>query len=294
VTNASGSVSATKLSYITVNSNTASFVGTIYNEGFEGAPVPSSTWIVRNQSPGGNTWVQTSAAAATGTKCVKIDNLTTADTYIDELIGPSIDMTAIAGTSPQMTFKVAYAQRVSTNTDKLQLYVSTNCGLSWSLRKSISGTSLATGGVVTGTFVPTSAQWSTQSAILTGYATQPNLYYMFRFTSNGGNNIYLDDINISGTVTTGIEDLANNIDFNIFPNPIDENTVMSFSLMENQKINIKILDVLGREISTVFNGNLNAGEHTYNVAQNGTLSSGMYFVKVSMDGKSFSKKMIVK
>src|ERR1700752_5190729 len=107
------------------------------------------------------------------------------------MIGPSIDITAIAGSSRQMTFKVAYAQRVSTNTDKLQLYVSTNCGLSWSLRKSISGASLATGGVVTGTFVPTAAQWSTQSAILTGYTTQTNLYYMFRFTSNGGNNIYL-------------------------------------------------------------------------------------------------------
>jgi PKD repeat protein len=294
VSNASGSVSATKTGYVTVNSNTATFVGTIYTEGFETGPVPSTTWLVRNQSPGGNTWMQTNTASASGSNCVKIDNLSTYDTYIDELIGPSIDMSAIAGTSPVMTFKVAYAQRVSTNTDKLQLYVSTNCGLSWTLRKSISGTALSTGGVVTGTFVPTSTQWSTQTAILTGFASQPNLYYMFRFTSNGGNNIYLDDINISGTVATGIEDIADNIDFNIFPNPIDENTVVSINLTESQEINMKIVDVLGREISTVYNGNLAAGEHQYKVAQNGMLSSGIYMVKVSMGGRSFCKKMIVK
>lgn len=294
VTNASGSVSATKNSYVTVNSNTATYVGTIYNEGFEGAPVPSSTWLVRNQSPGGNTWVQTNAVSASGSNCVKIDNLSTYDTYVDELIGPSIDMTAVAGTSPQMTFKVAYAQRTSTNTDKLQLYVSTNCGLSWSLRKSISGTTLSTGGVVTGTFVPTSTQWSTQTAILTGFASQTNLYYMFRFTSNGGNNIYLDDINISGTVSTGIEDLAGNIDFNIFPNPIDENTVINFYLLQNQKIDMKIVDVLGREISMIYKGELNEGEHTYPVNNNGDLSSGIYFVKVTMNEKSFSRKLIVK
>jgi PKD repeat protein len=294
VSNASGSVSATKTGYITVNPSTASFTGTIYTEGFEGAPVPNTTWVVRNQSPGGNTWVQTSTAAATGSKCVKIDNLSTYDTYVDELIGPSIDMNAIAGSTPTMTFKYAYAQRVSTNTDKLQVYVSTTCGLSWSLRKTISGTTLTTGGVVTGTFVPNASQWATQSAILTGYATQPNLYYMFRFTSNGGNNIYLDDINISGTVTTGIEDVANSIDFNIFPNPIEENTVISFNLLEKQKIDIKVLDVLGREVSTVFNGPLNEGEHTYKISDNGTLSSGIYFVKVSLNDKSsFSKKLIV-
>lgn len=294
VSNASGSVSTTKTGYVTVNSNTASYVGTIYTEGFEGAPVPSATWLVRNQSPGGNTWVQTNAASASGSNCVKIDNLSTYDTYVDELIGPSIDMTAIAGTSPQMTFKVAYAQRTSTSTDKLQLYVSTNCGLSWTLRKSISGTALSTGGVVTGTFVPTSTQWATQTAILTGFATQPNLYYMFRFTSNGGNNIYLDDINISGTVATGIEDLSENIDFNIFPNPIDENTVISLNLLESQKIEMKIVDVLGRDISTIYKGELNEGEHTYAVKNNGDLSSGIYFVKVTMNEKSFSRKLIVK
>jgi PKD repeat protein len=293
VSNASGSVNATKTSYVTVNSNTASYSASIFQEGFETGPIPSTDWLVRNQSPGGNTWTQTSTAAATGTKSVMISNLSTYASYVDELIGPSIDMTAISGTSPTMTFKTAFAQRASTNVDKLQLYVSTNCGLSWTLRKSVTGAALNSGGIVTGTFVPSSAQWFTQTAILSGFTSQSNLYYMFRFTSDGGNNIYLDDINISGVSATGINDFESNHGFSIYPNPIDENSVVELTLTENQRIDIKVLDVLGREINTIYSGDMSEGEHLFAVDQS-KLSSGVYFVRVSLDGRAFTQKMIVK
>jgi PKD repeat protein len=292
VTNASGSVSATKTSYVSVNPTTAVYNASIYSEGFEGGAIPSSDWQVRNQSPGGNTWVQTSTAAATGTKSVMITNLSTYDTYVDELIGPSINMTSITGSSPQMTFKTAFAQRSSSSSDKLQVYVSTNCGQTWSLRKNISGAALSTGGVVSGTFTPTAAQWATQTVNLSGYATQPDMFFMFRFTSNGGNNIFLDDINILGSV--GIDELANSIDFNIYPNPIEENSVIAFELSEKENLDITIQDVLGRKISSVFTGDLSAGQHQFSIGNDASLSSGIYFVKVTLNGKSFTKKLIVK
>lgn len=293
VGNASGSVTTTKPDFVTVNSNTATFTGAAFYEGFESTTIPSSSWLVHNYSPGGNTWTRTNAASTTGSYSIMINNLSTYGTYIDEFVGPSVDMTTIVGSSPTLNFKVAYAQRTSTSADKLQVYVSTNCGLSWSLRKTILAAALSTGGVVTGNFVPNSTQWSLQSANLIGYISQTNLYYMFRFTSDGGNNIYIDDINING-VTTGIDELANSIDFNIYPNPIDENTVIAFNLLEKQDITIKVMDVLGREITTVFDGNLNEGEHQYSIGENSDLSAGIYFVKVTANGRSFSKKMIVK
>lgn len=294
VSNASGSVSTTKPGYVTVNSNVASYSAPFYSEGFEGAPIPNADFVVRNQSPGGNTWVQTSAAAATGSKSVMINNLSTYATYVDELIGPSVDMTAISGSSPTLTFKTAYAQRTSTDADKLQVYVSSNCGNTWTLRKSLTGATLTSGGVVTSNFVPTASQWLTQTANLSGFVSSSNLYFMFRFTSDGGNNIYIDDINISGTSTTGIQDLESATGFNIFPNPIDESTVVSFSLSSKQNINVKILDLLGREISTVFNGEMQEGDHQFAIGEQSKLSSGIYFVNVNVEGRSFTKKMIVK
>nr|MBA3706201.1 T9SS type A sorting domain-containing protein [Bacteroidota bacterium] len=128
--------------------------------------------------------------------------------------------------------------------------------------------------------------------ILTSYTSQTNMYFMFRFTSNGGNNVYIDDINISGNV--GIEDeIANSISFSIYPNPAEEKTLIAFNLLDKQKVQIKVYNVLGQEITTILDGNLNAGEHEYSLTQKTALEPGAYFVKLTVADQSFTKKLIV-
>jgi hypothetical protein len=115
---------------------------------------------------------------------------------------------------------------------------------------------------------------------------------MFRFTSNAGNNIYLDDINIVGSL--GIDELASNLNFNVYPNPAEDNSVIAFNLLENQKTDVTICDVVGRTVSTVYSGELPSGEHQYSIAERTKLSAGVYFVKLTVAGESFTKKLIVK
>jgi PKD repeat protein len=292
VTNGSGSVSETKTAYIIVNHSTAQYANSIYSEGFEAAAIPNTDFNVKNLDAASNTWQQTATAAATGTKSVRLMNSASYVGHVDELIGPSIDMTQIAGTTPTLTFKVAHAQKTSTSADKLQFYVSTNCGESWVLRKALTGASLSTAGVSSASFVPNASQWVTQSVNLNGYTAQTNLYFMFRFTSDGGNNIYIDDINISGT-TIGVDELENNLNFNIYPNPANENTVIDFSLISKQTVDLKVMDVVGREVSTIFNGTLNTGDYKYNVNEQAKLAAGVYFIKLTVDNRVFTKKLIV-
>ncbi len=297
VTNSSGTVSATKTAYVTVNASTGTYANAFYSEGFEGAAIPNTSWRINNKVPDGNTWIQTSVAAATGTNSVRIVNDSSYDRYIDELVGPSVDMTKIIGANPTLTYKVANAQKASTglgSADKLQVYVSTNCGLTWVLRQTLTGAALSTAGVNATWSQPASAsEWVTKTTSLSGYTSQTNFYFMFRFTSNGGNNVYLDDINISGT--TGIkEEIASNLDFNVYPNPAEENAIIAFTLLDKQKVNIKMYDVLGRVVSSVFEGNLNAGEHQYPITAKSSLSSGVYFIKLRVGGESFTKKLIIK
>lgn len=293
VSNGSGSVSTTKTSYIIVNHNTAQYSTPVYSEGFETATVPGTDWNIKNTNSGSNTWQITNTAAATGTNSVRILNTSTSVGHVDELLGPSIDMTQISGTTPTLTFKVAHAQKTAASADKLQFYVSTNCGQSWVLRKALTGASLSTAGVVATSFVPNASQWVTQSVNLNGYTTQTNLYYMFRFTSDGGNNIYIDDINLSGT-QVGIEDeIANNLNFNVFPNPSTENTTISFDLIDKLNVDLRVLDVVGREVSVIYSGNLNNGEYKYNVSEHAKLAAGVYFVKLTVDNRTFTKKLIV-
>ncbi|MES2394462.1 MAG: M43 family zinc metalloprotease [Bacteroidota bacterium] len=292
VTDGSGSVNTSKTSFVTVNSTTATYSNTFYSEGFEGTSIPNTDWNIRNQSPGGNTWVTTTSAAATGSKSVMITNTSTSDTYIDELISPSINMTAIT-VSHNLTFKVAFAQKASTSVDKLQVYVSTNCGLNWTLRYTKSGAALSTAGIQSSAFTPNTSQWTEHLVSLSGYSGQTNLYIMFRFTSNGGNNVFIDDINLGGA--NSIEDgLASTIDFNVYPNPVEENSIISFNILNKQNVELKIYDILGREVSSLFNGYLSAGDHQYSIAEKSDLSPGIYLVTLCVDRQRFTKKLIVK
>jgi hypothetical protein len=84
-----------------------------------------------------------------------------------------------------------------------------------------------------------------------------------------------------------------------YPNPFNPSTTIKFSLPSNGMISLKVYDLMGKEVSSLVNGNMNAGEFTtqFNGAN---LSSGMYFYKLEfngVDGKSFSeqkKLMLVK
>jgi len=293
VSDASGSVSTTKTSYVYVNASTAMFSGPNFTESFETAALPNAEWIVKNPNSGSTTWQQTNTAASLGSNCARIVNSTNSVGHVDELISPSINMTLIGGT-PTLTYKVAYAQRTSTDADKLQVYVSSNCGKTWQLRQATAGTSLSTGGVVTGSFVPNSTQWLQKSANLSGFVTQPNLYIMFRFTSDGGNNIYLDDINLTNGAVTGLEnELTSNLNFTVFPNPATDNATVQFDLVSKQNVRVALIDVLGRELNVLQNGMLNAGEYKLNVNDNTKLASGIYFIQLNVDNQKFTKKLII-
>lgn len=84
-----------------------------------------------------------------------------------------------------------------------------------------------------------------------------------------------------------------------YPNPFNPSTTIKFSLPTNGMTSLKVYDLMGKEVSSLVNGNMNAGEFTtqFNGAN---LSSGMYFYKLEfngVDGKSFSeqkKLMLVK
>ena len=295
VSNGSGTVSTSKTDYIRVNPSSAMYSASFYSEGFEtGGAIPNADWQVNNLTPGGNTWVQTGSAAATGIKSVMISNSTAQDGNVDELISPSIDLTQISGSNIGMTFKVAYAQRTSTSADQLKIYVSTNCGKNWSIRKALTAATMAGGNApLTSIFVPVAGQWNTQNFVFTPAQTASNdVFVKFQFTSNGGNNIYIDDINITGA--TGIDEIENTLNYNVYPNPAEENSVIEFSLLNKEKVSIKIFDVLGREVDAIFSGELNSGEHQYSINKLNSFAGGVYLVNLTVGGETFSRKLIVR
>ena len=82
-----------------------------------------------------------------------------------------------------------------------------------------------------------------------------------------------------------------------YPNPFNPTTNINYQLKVDSKVTLKIFDILGQEITTLVNENLEAGKHTavFNASQ---LSSGVYMYKLEargVDGSSFIsvKKMLL-
>ncbi len=82
-----------------------------------------------------------------------------------------------------------------------------------------------------------------------------------------------------------------------YPNPFNPATNISFSLPVTAKVTLEIFNALGQKVSTLANGDMQAGIHTVNFDA-ASLASGIYFYTLSaegLDGSSFidTKKMIL-
>ena len=82
-----------------------------------------------------------------------------------------------------------------------------------------------------------------------------------------------------------------------FPNPFNPSTKIFFSLAVDSKVTLKVFDLLGQEVATLYNNDLSAGSHnvTFDAVN---LNSGVYFYRIEatgINGANFIdvKKMIL-
>ncbi|MBT5420662.1 MAG: T9SS type A sorting domain-containing protein [Candidatus Cloacimonetes bacterium] len=74
-----------------------------------------------------------------------------------------------------------------------------------------------------------------------------------------------------------------------YPNPFNPSTTISFSILEDSKVELSIFNLKGQNVNTIVNDNLQKGEHLF--SWNGTdklgeiLSSGVYFYKLNINGR---------
>ncbi|MDX1700641.1 MAG: T9SS type A sorting domain-containing protein, partial [Melioribacteraceae bacterium] len=77
-----------------------------------------------------------------------------------------------------------------------------------------------------------------------------------------------------------------------FPNPFNPSTTISYQIKDEGKVQIKIFDVLGREIKVLVNETKQPGIYslTYNAND---LNSGVYFYSIKVNDFMSTKKMIL-
>lgn len=76
------------------------------------------------------------------------------------------------------------------------------------------------------------------------------------------------------------------------PNPFSDNTTILVETEEGAPLQVKVYDVMGREVATLIEGYVTSGRHSA-VFQAGTLPSGLYFCRLFMaDGRVQTVKML--
>ena len=75
-----------------------------------------------------------------------------------------------------------------------------------------------------------------------------------------------------------------------YPNPFNPSTNISFSLPKASKVQLKVYDLLGREVKVLLNERLSSGTYNFTFDAN-DLSSGVYLYQIKTDAGVLSKKM---
>ena len=98
----------------------------------------------------------------------------------------------------------------------------------------------------------------------------------------------LTDVNDGINTIPAKYDLAQN-----YPNPFNPSTIISYSLPVSAKVTIKVFDLLGREVTTLVNQEMNAGNHRIKFDAS-RLTSGIYFYAIRAEGSNGSTFMNAK
>ena len=198
-TNAYGSDDTTQYQLINVGGATLPFVED-FETGYLG-------WEIINPD-GGITWESSAVSGSSpGSTAMKVAHYSYSTTgAIDELVSPPLDFTN--DTLVSMSFEYASAYYSTAYNDSLKIYVSSDCGTTWSNVASYDGTesTYSTAGQTTSSFTPIdSTTWCHGNSTvacptidLDAYSGMAGIRVKFVTINGYGNNLYLDNINITG------------------------------------------------------------------------------------------------
>lgn len=274
VGNGSETISTTETAFVRVLSGgmTQSPVA----EGFEAAW--PGTWITNNLNAD-ETWEVTPNAFYTGAKSLRLRNYNIDAGNVDEIYSATVDLTGAE--SAQITYKWAYANRVTETDDRLRVSVSGDCGNNWSMRKLHKGlTNLPTATSTNSFFTPSTVDdWGTYTIDLTNAMWFNDRFRVkFDFTSYGGNNLYLDDINIVGSFANGVREAKPVFFYNVYPNPSDEGMTLDMYQPAAERVNILMINAQGQLVTTLHDGLLSSGKQLIAVPDQ---PAGLYTIVMS-------------
>lgn len=228
--------------------------------------------------------------------------------YPDETIGylytNCYDLTAIS--NPELAFKMAFD--IENEFDYLLVEYSVDFGVNWSVLGSASdpnwynnaATQTSQGAALPGaqwtglgeTVNPndgmTNATARDYSYDLAAFTNEANIVFRFKFFTDQNTNeegAVIDNLVLNGVLSTDSFNLLNQIA--IYPNPSE--SIFNINWTTGDALDIKVYDITGKQIFT----KKNITDNNYQLDL-GNYAQGIYLLNLNMNGKTATKKLILK
>ncbi len=78
-----------------------------------------------------------------------------------------------------------------------------------------------------------------------------------------------------------------------YPNPFNPTTTMEFTVPEDGRVSLKIYNMIGQLVATLFDGDVKAGYTQKTIFDASQLSSGVYFSRLQFNDKSLMQKIVL-
>jgi len=90
----------------------------------------------------------------------------------------------------------------------------------------------------------------------------------------------------------GVQNLSTGAEITIYPNPTDQLQHLDITLKTKMKLSVKLFDLNGREILSIFEGEAHSENMNFQINTN-NFKTGLYVYRIEIGEKMYYKKMIV-
>ncbi len=228
------------------------------------------------------------AASSSGAQSLFLNNFDAVEPNdIDYFISPMVS--TLFANDISLNFDFAYAPRQGVEFDRLRVLVSTDCGKNWTVLRSYAAFALRTASPSLVPFVPSSpSEWKSVSIDISSFEDKGPVLFKFEFAGDGGNNFYLDNINVK-SANVGIKEMQLAESIQLFPNPAKNAVNLSFELESNKDFELSLTDVNGKMVRSQ-RVSYNTKEYTMNLND---VAAGVYLLSIKIGDQKVTKKLII-
>ncbi|MFM2207976.1 MAG: hypothetical protein RL213_1951 [Bacteroidota bacterium] len=219
---------------------------TVIREDFQSGQFPAD-WRLRGLGSGITNWIIYNGAGGFGlsNRCMQYDNFNIDIAGArDQVWTSKCDLSAWPGAL--LTFDVAYADYNATYSDSLEVFVSDDCGLTFTSVYRKGGQDLATAPTLTAQmFIPAATDWRKDSVDISAFTGQSEVILAFVNIGRFGQALYIDNIAIDTLLGTSIGRPAAELS-RVYPNPFTD--LLRVEVPAGEEYRLQLTDALGRDV----------------------------------------------